>query len=434
MAQRFHKFRAPTLDEAYQRMRDALGEDAVVLRTTQLKEGAFLGLVGGDNVVEITASAPVPRPRTAIERKYAATQRRRVGSDERVTETVAFFRDLVADAQKRAEYPQPEVSRTRPAAPLGPAPISPFRPREQAQGAKTAVRHELKEMREMLQVLVAETPGAGLPDAFAPHYRVLIDRGVSRTVAAELITRVVKDSDHAVIHDARVFRERLAFEIRRHVSATGGIALTPGTRRVVALVGATGVGKTTNLAKLAARFAVREGARVALITTDTYRIAAPEQLRVYANIIGIPTEVVEDTQQMTDALHTFRDHDLVLIDTAGGSQFNLKQIHELKGLLIAARPDETLLVLSANTQLSELEATVRNFRCLEPTSLFFTKLDETQRHGGILSLASEVGLPLSYLSVGQNVPDDIEVAHAGLVTNLILEGGDRRGRSSSKSA
>ena len=243
----------------------------------------------------------------------------------------------------------------------------------------------------------------------------------------------LRNCDPAVVRDPRAFQERLKLQARKRVSVTGGIAVTPGKRRIVALVGATGVGKTTTLAKLAAQFAVRERLQVGLITTDTYRIAAPEQLRVYANIIGLPMQIVQGPGEMNAALREFSGFDLVLVDTAGGSQFNQEQVSELKRLLDAASPHETLLLLSANTQLEDLRNVVANFRCLMPSSLVFTKLDETRRYGALYSLLVEARLPLSYLSVGQNVPDDITVAQPRTVADLIMEGRVNRERSSTES-
>ncbi len=441
MAQKFHKFKAATLDEAYRDMRQSLGEEAVVVRTAQVTEGGVLGLFGNP-MVEITASvpersdAPAARPRSAVERKYLTNAQPEVGSDERVSETVAYFRQLVSEAQERMAAnagPTPYRSAPPPDREARPT-IVPFRKPQQRPQADDQLRNEIGEVRDMLRVLVAETPGAALPAELAPYYRTLVTRGVSRKAAAALVTSVVKGADPGVIRDSRVFEERLAFEIRRRVSVTGGIGLNNGMCRVVALVGPTGVGKTTNLAKLAAMFAVRERARVALVTSDTYRIAAPEQLRVYAKIIGVPTRVVEDTKQMAAALREFSDYDLILMDTAGGSQFNLKQLEELRSLLQVAQPQEVMLMLSANTQLEEMRSTVKNFKMLNPTSLFLSKLDETRRYGILFSLATEAGLPLSYLSTGQNVPDDISLAHPGMVADLVLKGGDRRGRSSRKLA
>jgi flagellar biosynthesis protein FlhF len=188
----------------------------------------------------------------------------------------------------------------------------------------------------------------------------------------------------------------------------------------MALVGPTGAGKTTSLAKLAARYAVHERARVALITTDTYRVGAAEQLGVYANIVGLPLEVADEPGQIRSALRRFARHDLVLLDTTGCSHFNLRQLKELKELLDAAEPDDVALVLSASTQLQELRTALANFKCAEPNQLLFTKLDETRRYGALLTLACEEGFPLGYFGVGQDVPDDLVQVKPGMLGDLVL--------------
>jgi flagellar biosynthesis protein FlhF len=438
MEQRFQTFRAATLDEAYREMRRQLGEEAVVVRTGQVRAAGIRGWFGKP-LVELVACAPALESRRAlspVERKYVAQSQ--VGSDSNVTDTVAYFRQLVSDAQKRMNTPAPAPSPGSSAKALpantreSVAPVLPFK--RPAESAKDDIRREIAQMREMLQVLMAEAPAAGLPPEFVPHYRMLLNRGVTRNLAAVLMAAALQDSDLALLRDPRVFLERLKLEIRKRVRATGGIAIHSGACKVVALTGATGVGKTTNLAKLAAYYAVRERARVALITADTYRVAAPEQLRVYANIIGLPMTIVNDAREMALAIRGYRNHDLVLIDTAGGSQFNMRQIQELKETLAAAQPDEVVLVLSANTQLEELRNVVTNFKCLDPKSVVFSKLDETRRFGVILSLLAESGLPLSYLSIGQNVPDDILLARPSMLANLIVEGREDRGRPSTTPA
>lgn len=216
-------------------------------------------------------------------------------------------------------------------------------------------------------------------------------------------------------------------ELRRSVRVTGGTALEGGQRKVVALVGPTGVGKTTNLAKLAARFAVQEHARVGIITTDTYRVAATDQLSVYANIIDIDMKVADDPDTMKAAMRAFQNRDLVLIDTAGGSPYNAEQMGDALQILAAARPDETHLLVSAATSLDDLRSIVSHFSVLEPGSIFFTKLDETKRYGALYTLAAETGLPLSYFSLGQNVPDDLRVVSQSAVANLLMEGELKRG-------
>jgi len=264
----------------------------------------------------------------------------------------------------------------------------------------------------------------------APHYRRLIEAGVSPGLAASLLGATVKGCNVGVLRDERVLRERLRLELRLRVAVKGGISVGRDGCAVVALAGPTGVGKTTTLAKLAAQFAVRERHQVAFVTADTYRVAAPDQLRVYADIIGLRMKVVNEPAEMRAAIKELRGYDLVLIDTAGSSPFNCGQLDELQRMMEAAEPSEILLAAAANTPLDDLRHIWENFGRIGPTSLVFTKIDETRRFGAMYSVAMETGLPLSYLSVGQNVPDDIVLAEPAMVANLVLEGRDRSGRSS----
>ena len=448
MTQQFYKVRARTLDEAWRQVRRQYGPEAIVLNTSDVYEGGIFGIFGR-KMVELTACVPVDSlssqvrapgaPGSAALRKYGETAKpapRPAAPPAAPVETVEYFERLVRDAQQRmnaapgtrVETPAvpPRSEAPAPRSQAAPSPVLPF-PKPEAPATPPAVQRELQEIREMMEVLYAESPGAGLPTEFAPHYRTLIERGVSRKVAAVLIGAVMKNSDLALMRDQRVFAERLHMEVRKILHGTGGLAVHAGECRVVALCGATGVGKTTNLAKLAAHFAVRERSRVALITADTYRVAAAEQLKVYANIIGLPMKVVHNEQDMGEALKEFASYDLVLIDTAGGSQFNLEQINELKSCLRSAHPHETMLVMSASTPLDDMRNIVANFKCCNPTSVLFTKIDETRQYGAMLSVLAESGLPMSYLSTGQNVPDDICLASPAVMANLILEGSTKRG-------
>ncbi|HNT86613.1 MAG TPA: flagellar biosynthesis protein FlhF, partial [Candidatus Hydrogenedentes bacterium] len=341
MGQQFQKIRAKTLDEAYKIMRRQFGLDAIVVSTRHVSAGGVFGFFR-ERMVEITASVPTPEVRggprrpSAVERKYAA---QRLPEELKRSLAIEQYEQIVRDAQKRmhGEAPPPEVAPPRPAArvfeavpeePVKPAPTRPAAstappstPAAQAAAAPApaqapvlqfrkpveepsaeVLRREVREIREMLQVLYSETPGAGLPTEFAPYYRLLVNRGVSRKVAAQLLGATLRDREAGVLRNRRLFEERLRLEIRRRVRVTGGLAVEAGTRRVIVLCGPTGVGKTTNLAKLAALYSVRERARVALLTADTYRIAAPEQLRVYANIIGLPLRVVNDVKELGDAI------------------------------------------------------------------------------------------------------------------------------------
>ena len=198
----------------------------------------------------------------------------------------------------------------------------------------------------------------------------------------------------------------------------------PGDRRIVALVGPTGVGKTTTVAKLAAGFRIEAKRRVGLLTIDTFRIAAVQQLKAYAEIMDLPMQVVEKPDEMHRALDLLGDVDLVLIDTAGRSPKSDARIDQLVELLRSAQPDETHLVLNATSSASATQLAIQGFAPVRPTAAILTKMDETPCTAGVLSTLSNsdqtLGMPLSYITNGQQVPDDIASAEAELLTSRLL--------------
>ena len=191
---------------------------------------------------------------------------------------------------------------------------------------------------------------------------------------------------------------------------------------VIALVGPTGVGKTTTVAKLAANFSLREGRKVGLITIDTHRIAAVDQLQTYAQIIDVPLEVVTAPAQLRTAIDAMRDREVILLDTAGRSQNDRTKLNELKRFHDEARPHEVHLVLSGTCSRGALSETVNRFGAVGIDRVIFTKLDETVGFGAILSCLHQAKARLSYLTAGQDVPDDIEVGHGRRVAELIVSG------------
>lgn len=193
-----------------------------------------------------------------------------------------------------------------------------------------------------------------------------------------------------------------------------------GKPTVAIFVGPTGVGKTTTLAKIAADFTLNSKKSVALITADTYRIAAVEQLKIYAEILGIPITVIYSPDEIQDAVNEFNNKDLVLIDTAGRSFKDKLQFDELKTLVSAASADEVYLVLSTVTSMQNCVEILKNYNFLKDYKLIFTKIDEAPAAGIILNVKCLTSKSLSYITNGQNVPDDIEVANIGkLATNLL---------------
>lgn len=198
--------------------------------------------------------------------------------------------------------------------------------------------------------------------------------------------------------------------------------------KVVFFVGPTGVGKTTTIAKLASDFKLDKKLKVAMITSDTYRIAAVEQLRTYANILGIPLQVVYTIEEMNNAIESFSDYDIILVDTAGRSHKNKEQCEEIKHLIndskIAENQEkEIYLVLSAATKYRDLLNIVEVYGEIGNYRLIFTKLDETTCLGNILNVKLKTGASLSYVTCGQVVPDDINVLNPQSLAKKLL-GGD----------
>lgn len=199
--------------------------------------------------------------------------------------------------------------------------------------------------------------------------------------------------------------------------------------KIIFFSGPTGVGKTTTIAKLSSKLILEDEKKIAIFTADTYRIAAVEQIKTYANILSIPVEVVYEIEDLKEFLPKYKDCEYILIDTAGRSHKNKEQIDDLQRLLDAfsGYSIQTYLVLSATTKYKDLQNITSLYEDLSDYSLIFTKLDETDAIGNILNVKLDTGRPLSYLSYGQNVPDDIEVMNPQIIAKQVLGGRDSYG-------
>ncbi len=267
---------------------------------------------------------------------------------------------------------------------------------------------------------------SGIPLQLQAYREELVDSGVSPAIVQRWIDATI--SFAASLGDASgrgtPWLEHLQRTVGRDLRIGSPIRTQAGDRRIVALVGPTGVGKTTTVAKLAAGFRIEARRRVGLLTIDTFRIAAVQQLRAYAEIMDLPMEVVEKPDHMKPALDRLGDVDLVLIDTAGRSPRSDARIDQLVELLRSAQPDETHLVLSSTSSASSIQLALRGFAPVRPTAAILTKLDETPQTAGVISavVASDhfQGVPLSYTTNGQQVPDDIATADAEALLSRLL--------------
>jgi flagellar biosynthesis protein FlhF len=193
-----------------------------------------------------------------------------------------------------------------------------------------------------------------------------------------------------------------------------------GKPTVVIFIGPTGVGKTTTLAKIAADYSLNKNKDVGLITADTYRIAAVDQLKTYAEILGIPVNIVYSHSEINKAISEYKDKDIILIDTAGRSYKNKKQFEELKELVKATKADETYLVLSSTTSVKNCKEILDNYSFVDKYNIIFTKIDETPVTGVILNAICHTNRNLSYITTGQSVPDDIEIADTEKLSKNLL--------------
>ncbi len=284
---------------------------------------------------------------------------------------------------------------------LEPMPVAPAVP---------AITDMEKQIRELRNLVITQFSGIASEVESKKNplrstvYKSLIAFGLSSELANELAdeTDTKKDFEHNWHHALALVAHR--------IKVTNDDILSEGG--VVALIGATGVGKTTSVAKLAAQFILRHGKNsVALISTDSYRIAAHEQLRTFSRILNVPMYVATDIVQLQSVLNIVNDKKLVLIDTAGMSQKDLAICSQFKSIR-KQNPIKTYMVYSVNSQRSVLEDVSTSCAGIDIKACIFTKLDETTNLGGAISVCIEKNMPVSYFSDGQKIPEDMHIAFA----------------------
>ncbi len=284
------------------------------------------------------------------------------------------------------------------------------------------IKDDIREMKELLNSFFTNsdttTESNDLTGSWALLYKRLINSEIQKDIAENLIHQLKDVSDSSEKNIGKKFFSIL----RKNFPVAGPLSIKSNKPLIAAFVGPTGAGKTTTIAKLASYYNINKKSKVSLITADTYRIAAIEQIRTFAEIVNINLHVVFSTNELVDVLKLCQNDDIVFVDTAGRSQRNLEHMNHLEKLLAALKPDETHLVLSSTTKDSDLYDTVKRYNKLNINRLLFTKLDETIHLGNVFNLASKSAISVSYLTSGQSVPDDIELAQSGRFVKKLLQG------------
>lgn len=379
------RFEAASTQEAFLKIKNELGPDAVVLSTRKLRSGRvplFEVTAALDERSEGRREKPLPLP-------AGAPQAAPRGDEESLASTLR--RDV-------------EEIKTR--------------------LAETAMRPfpygEFLEMKEMLDTFF-DTMGfqrkEKLSGVLLKIYHQMVSVGVSRSRAFLLVSALNRNLPAGELQD----EECLCRVAEKLLARSIGLSYRSAERkRICAFVGPTGAGKTTTLAKIAARSALEEKLKVGLITTDTYRIAAVEQLKTYARIMEIPIEVVSDKTAFRRALAKLSDRDLVLVDTPGKSSVEPGYIEKLRDLFQIENPVETNLLLPLTSSQDNLAENLARFKPIGYQSIIFTKLDESRHFGMIYNVIDQERKPVSYVTNGQNVPQDIEKIDAGRLAKIIM--------------
>ena len=285
-------------------------------------------------------------------------------------------------------------------------------------GVLDELRQEMASMRQLLQHQVNGLVGqdtARRDPIRSLLLEQLVEIGFDAKIAQQLVTDVPLGSD---IDQAK---RLISNAMMQRLKSTNNEVIEQGG--IVALLGPTGVGKTTTVAKLAARYAMEFGSdQIALITTDSYRIGAFEQLNTYGIILGCPVKVAKDTQQLADALYQLRHKRLILIDTAGMGQRDLRLSEQLSTLVNTSHVNiRSYLVLPATAQRKVLQEAIEQFRKIPIVGCILTKMDEALGVGEVISVAIGHSLPIGYITNGQRVPEDIGVVDIKVLVNSIIE-------------
>ena len=420
-------FEADDMASGLKMVKEALGPDALILSTRTVRRGR-LGMMGRP-IMEITAAVdttwderPTPaRPAPARPAPVRQEPRRPAASPQPSRFAAVGDDDLTYEQiWNQPEHTEPE----RP---------QPERPPAGREGED--IRDEITELRSLVQSLssrlagMEQPPPAGVSTpagparggGYDPALRLLRARGLDEQTAA-LVVRAARQEtgDPGSLAPGRL-AELLSRQIASLLHVDSDLlSRRQGRQRRIALVGPTGAGKTTTIAKIAANYLHRFGGRVALVTIDTYRIAAVEQLKVYGEIMRLPVEVVIRPSQLREALRKHRDCELILIDTAGRSPRNEHELQDMVPFLEPSLGIETHLLLSATTRESELLDTIRRFGHLEISRCIFSKIDECGQLGVLLNVHCANRTPISLVTNGQRVPEDIIVPVPETLAGLIM--------------
>lgn len=367
---RVKKYTAATMNEALIKIKEELGSDAIILNSKPVKSGGVFGLFKKKRIEVIAALDENPIAQEP-QRNHATLQREKI------------------------EHP---VTR---------------------ELSKTNQDDVLEEIKQLRQLVTSKTfqQDHRFSAPFDTFYSYLLEQDVTTERAVELVSNMENEINNNTMTYSD-FESYIKREFMPVIEDPTSI-----NKKVIQFVGPTGVGKTTTIAKVAAKMMLEQKKQVAFITTDTYRIAAIEQLKTYAKILDVPLEVVYTRDDYVRVLDKFKDFDHIFVDTAGRNYREPNYLNELKNMIHISNDDcETYLILSLTAKSSDNDIIYNIFNQIGIKQIIFTKADETTTYGTIINLCIGQHAKIGYMSNGQNVPDDLKQVDSTYITNLILSG------------
>lgn len=397
------KFQASSESEAMMQVKEEMGSEAVIMNIKKTKHKGVMKLFK-PMVVEVTAALEEANDTPIVPKKQEGV-------------------DLVADEPVKftieSKMPPEEMPKLQETV------------QQTVAKSETAIEEKLDNLQNLLEKqmgkeTVDETEEPDEKDENMKFlqliYNTLLDNEVQEKYANQIIDEISVSGKDSVSIDTL-----LANVYQKMILKFGEPAPVTENRngtKIVFFIGPTGVGKTTTVAKIASKLKLEEKKRVALLTTDTYRIAATEQLHTYAEILDVPFRVIYTPEELNQAKEEWKDYDIILADTAGHSPSNQEQHDDLKHFIDSVEDTEKdlYLVVSATTKYRDLLKIVDSYKDLKHVKIIFTKLDETTTFGNILNLRMYTNAKLSYITSGQNVPDDISLLDAQKIVRKLLGG------------
>ncbi len=448
------KFEAPSIQEALEAIKRELGPEAIILQTKRNRKG--FGLMGGASV-EVTAAIS---DRSMNKRVFTESRLPDAGRETLRNLTASRQADILEKTVERAErkaaiqVPKKMTERryvdidsheipVTAAAPAQRARASVAPPREAERVIERSVagplEEEVRHLKRMIEELkIAQDDAGAMGTTFASQlhdnpaltdaFEHLLMNGVDKRYALGLVKKAGFELGPQEAKNPDAVLDQVTYEVMSALDTLNPLEnLLPGTRGeagpfCLALVGPTGVGKTTSLAKLASLAVLKKNLRVGLINLDVYKIAAFDQLQTYAKILNIPFRSASNLEELKSSVADFRSLDLVLIDTTGRSQRDETSLKEMSELIRSLEiPVQIHLCVASPTRDLELYDIANRFSVFKPTGLAVTKLDESSLFGSIFNVANRAKLPLSFFTTGQRVPEDLEDASRERVASLIMD-------------